>query len=420
MTLTAQSARRRFLALMALRWFPTGLMLPIFVVLMRDRGLSLAEIGLVSAAQGVVVLLLELPTGGLADALGRRPVLILASLFDIASFVLLLGADDFATFAVVWGLQGVYRALESGPLESWFVDALVRRDPDADVEANLAAGSIAIGLALAAGSLLSGALVATAPLPGVDPLLVPIMALLVMRVVDVTAIALLMTEVRRARGVRAIGASVRTVPRVVSEAVGLIRHSPALAALVTIELLWGAGMGTFEFLMPARLAEILNSDQAAAALLGPSAAGAWVASAAGAAMVPAIIRLCRGKPSTAGAALRIAQGLAVAGMAIGGGAAGLIAAYVVVYIVHGASNPVHYGLVHRAVTAEHRTTVVSANSLTSRAGGAMGGIALGAIAQATSIPVAMAVGAVVLAIAAPLYRFTRDVVPASDTFIEAA
>ncbi len=70
---------RRFVVLSALRWFPTGLLIPLTAVLMQSRGLSLAEIGLVAAAQGVVVVLLELPTGGLADALGRRPVLLAAA-----------------------------------------------------------------------------------------------------------------------------------------------------------------------------------------------------------------------------------------------------------------------------------------------------------------------------------------------------
>ena len=409
MTLTAESARRRYLLLHGLRWFPTGVMLPVFVVLLRDRGLSLTEIGLVSAAQGVIVVLLELPTGGLADALGRRPVLLLASVFDLAAFALLLGAHDVVAFSIVWALQGVYRALESGPLESWFVDALLRARPDADVESNLAAGSVVIGLAIAGGALTGGVLVATAPLPGVEPLLVPIIALLVLRVVDMTAVALLMTEVRRSRGVKAVTASVRAVPSVVSQSVRLIRHSPALAALVGVELLWGSGMSTFELLMPVHLADLLGSEQGAAAVLGPASAGAWVAAAAGAAAVPAVIRLFGGRTWTAGAALRIAQALAVAGMAISGGPAGLILAYVIVYIVHGASNPVHYGLVHRAASPENRTTIVSANTLASRMGGAAGAVALGALAQATTIPVAMIVGAVVLAAAAPLYRSTRYV-----------
>ena len=77
--LTVRSARRRYLALIALRWLPTGLLIPVTVLLALSRGLSLTEIGLVFSIQGLVVLALELPTGGLSDALGRRPVLIAAN-----------------------------------------------------------------------------------------------------------------------------------------------------------------------------------------------------------------------------------------------------------------------------------------------------------------------------------------------------
>ena len=38
--------------------------------------LTAVVLGVAAAAQGLVVLCLELPTGGLADAVGRRPVLL--------------------------------------------------------------------------------------------------------------------------------------------------------------------------------------------------------------------------------------------------------------------------------------------------------------------------------------------------------
>ena len=93
MTLDQRSADRRFLVLTALRWLPVGLLAPIFVLIPLSRGLSLTEIGLVFAIQGLVVLALELPTGGLSDALGRRPVLLLASVVAILSMGLFTIAD---------------------------------------------------------------------------------------------------------------------------------------------------------------------------------------------------------------------------------------------------------------------------------------------------------------------------------------
>lgn len=403
MTLDGRQARRRFLALRFMRWFPTGFLLPVMIVLMRQRGLSLAEIALVAAVQGAVILVLELPTGGLADALGRRPVLLAAGVFDVASHVLLLVADAVPLFVASWFLQGVYRSLDSGPQEAWYVDASLAADPNADFERGLAQGSVAIGVAVAGGSLLGGALVGVAPLAGVDPLLLPILVSLALRLVDLALIAALMTEVRRAGSLAAVRASVRAVPAVVVGALRLLRGSSVLAALVAVELLWGAGMTTFETLFPPRLVQLLGDPEAAVALLGGSGAVAWVAAAGGAAAVPGLVRLLGGSAARAGIALRAAQGLGVLAMAAAGGAAGLVVAYVAVYAVHGASNPVHYGLVHRAVGSEHRTTVHSANSLAGHGGGALGAIGFGALADAASIPVAMVVGALVLAVAAPLY-----------------
>jgi MFS family permease len=92
--LDAAAIRRRYLALIGLRWFQTGLLIPVIVLLMVSRGLSLVEIGLVGSVQGIVVLVLELPTGGLSDSLGRRPTLLLAYVFALAGLVALYFADS--------------------------------------------------------------------------------------------------------------------------------------------------------------------------------------------------------------------------------------------------------------------------------------------------------------------------------------
>lgn len=61
------SSLRRFTLLHALRWLPTGLAAPVLVLLPHDRGLELGGIGAAFALYNVVVVALELPTGGWAD-----------------------------------------------------------------------------------------------------------------------------------------------------------------------------------------------------------------------------------------------------------------------------------------------------------------------------------------------------------------
>jgi hypothetical protein len=326
-------------------------------------------------------------------------------------------ADTLPSLITVWALQGIYRALDSGPLEAWYVDTAQRVDPDADIERGLSHGSVVLGVAISAGSLASGGLVmlgrtGAGPLDAVDPLVLPLLGSLAIELVHLLAVAGLMVEPHREDKTppgrrRAVLESMRATPRVVREAVRLIRRSRILLALVTVELLWGFGMTAFETFTPARLADVIGSTDTAASLLGPAQAAAWLLFAAGASAAPALTRWLGG--AYAGAALRIAQGLAVVGIALAAGPLGVIAAFLATMCVHGAANPVHSSLLHRAVEGPgHRATVVSANSLTAQTGGALGGIALGALADATTLPTAILVGAAVLAAAAPLYLPARQ------------
>ncbi|MGH8829015.1 MAG: MFS transporter, partial [Jiangellaceae bacterium] len=177
--LDLRQARRRYLVLLALRWFPTGMLIPIIALLPLERGLSLSELGLAVAVQGFVVLGLELPTGGLSDSLGRRPVLLLAGVLALGSLGLLFVADSFWMFVAAYAVQGVYRALDSGPLDAWFVDAALADDPDADISRGLGGGGAVLGVAIAAGALIAGGLVALDPLPGVEAIAVPVLAAIV-------------------------------------------------------------------------------------------------------------------------------------------------------------------------------------------------------------------------------------------------
>ena len=110
--------RTRFLLLTCLRWLPTGLIVPVYAMLPLERGLSIAELGGVVAVQGIVILCLELPTGGLTDALGRKPVFLASAALALASYVTSSLAQSVLAFAVATGLAGAFRALDSGPLNA--------------------------------------------------------------------------------------------------------------------------------------------------------------------------------------------------------------------------------------------------------------------------------------------------------------
>jgi MFS family permease len=399
--LTAEAVRRRYLTLVAMRWLPTGLLIPVFILLPAERGLSLSQLGLAAAGQGLVVLFLELPTGGLADSLGRKRVLITSSLFGMASVAIYLAADSFAAFFVAFALQGVFRALDSGPLEAWYVDATHAADPEAQIQRGLSGAGIALGVSIAAGALLSGLLVGLPPITGLEPLATPVVVSLGLQLLGLAGVVILMTEIGTERGWQAATRAARETPAAIRGGLRLLRDNRVLLAIVSVELFWGFGMITFESFIPLRLSEILGNAERAAAITGPAASAAWLISAAGAATVPWLGRRLGLAP--AAALLRILQGLAVVGIGFAAGVPGVIAAYLAAYLIHGASNPIHMTLLHRQVDGTFRATVSSLNSMAGLSAAALGLIALTALAEATSLSTAAYVGAFVLAAAAPLY-----------------
>src|SRR5690606_34331480 len=84
-------------------------------LLFTERGMALTAIAGFFAAHSLTVAALELPTGGLSDALGRRPVLAVAGALNAIALVIhgLAGTAWVLVLGMV--LMGAARALASGP-----------------------------------------------------------------------------------------------------------------------------------------------------------------------------------------------------------------------------------------------------------------------------------------------------------------
>lgn len=398
------SLRTRFWILTGLRWLPTGLIVPVFALLPLERGLTIAEFGAVLAVQGIVVLCLELPTGGFADAIGRRPVFLASAMVALSSYVIFALAQTPLVFAAATALAGVFRALDSGPLNSWFVDAVheehVVADRSAIVARGLSGAASVLGASIATGAVLSALLVAWAPLGEGNALSLPYWIAATLAVAQILATLLLMREDRSTR-IAGLLAPIRATPGVVVEGVRLMGRSRILRALVAVELFWGFGMIAFESFMPIRLSELVSGRDVAAALMGPVMAAAWGVSALGAAMVPLLLR--RWSMIAVSVALRLVQGATVIGMGLAAGPLGLIAGLLATYAVHSAAGAIYETLLHEQVGSDNRATVLSLASMAGQPAGSFGAVVLGVIATGASTGVAIVVGGLVLALAAPLF-----------------
>jgi MFS family permease len=103
------------------------LYVPIFMLFQEQRGLSFFERLLLGGLYSVVAIVVEIPTGVLADRIGRRRSMMAGAALMIASSLIAYRAHGVATFAVAEVLAALSLALCSGADSAYLYDLLSTR-----------------------------------------------------------------------------------------------------------------------------------------------------------------------------------------------------------------------------------------------------------------------------------------------------
>ncbi len=120
---------RRFIAFRVL--FNARFYYPVFTILFLDYGLSIEQFSLLNTVWAVTIVLAEVPSGALADLLGRKRLLVATSLFMIMEMSVIAlvplgnGTVIFIAFLVNRVLSGLAEAMASGADEAMAYDTLV-------------------------------------------------------------------------------------------------------------------------------------------------------------------------------------------------------------------------------------------------------------------------------------------------------
>lgn len=113
--LNLEGMKRNIRIVYALAFFHTFMLIaPVLVPFFESKGLSLSEIFYLQAIFAIVIVILEAPSGYLADKMGRRGVLVIGSVAHGAGYLFLVFADGFWQLAVFEIILGIAMSMMSG------------------------------------------------------------------------------------------------------------------------------------------------------------------------------------------------------------------------------------------------------------------------------------------------------------------
>lgn len=405
----ARKIQRIYLTLMLGNTLAASFIWGINTIFLLDAGLSNLEAFAANAFFTAGMVLFEVPTGVVADTLGRRVSFLLGTV-TLATFTLLyvllwqLHAPFWEWAVVSLGL-GLGFTFFSGAVEAWLVDAMKAAKFTGNLESVFGRGQVVGGAAMLTGSVAGGYLAQVTNL-GV-PFLVRaailagmfFLAWAVMRDIGFTP--------RRGAGpikeVRAVlGASIRYGWRV-----------PAVKwVMVSSVFTGGVGIYAFYALQPYLLE--LYGDPKAYGIAGLTAAIVAGAQIAGGIAAPWI----RGRFHRRTTALvlgLVASTVVLAGVGAVGSFAAVLALIVIWGLLFAAVTPIRQSYLNGLIPSQQRATILSFDSLFGSSGGVVTQPALGRAADAYGYATSYLFAAGIQALALPFILLSRKQKDPADT-----
>lgn len=405
LTDTARRHIRVFQVHQFLDRFAMGLTVAVVALALTDRGMDLFQISLLFGIYSLTTIVMELPFGGLADNIGRKPVFLAAAVASLISLALFLSSRDFTVLALSFAFIGFGRALRSGTLDAWFVEGFKAAAPNVDVQPALAKAQWANAMGLAVGAVTGGFLpdafgqVALRYGVSVYDISYAVSFAVMLGVLVYTIIAI--AEEPRPLNIGALGQGFGKVPSVIGEAGLLALKHPTLSTLLAALALFLMATNPVEVIWPTYAKPMLDPGYANTAI-GALTAGYFFSIAFGASLSPRISRIFSRRHAVTLAAIFACLAVVQVALAMQGSILGFVVTFVVYSILLGASETPASSILHRCVEDRQRSTMLSLRSLIQQLGAAIGLVLAGAIAEIYSTSVAWIVGAAFLLMAMAL------------------
>ena len=408
------SIQRTYLVLLLGNTLAASLIWGINTIFLLDAGLTNTQAFTANAFFTAGMVLFEVPTGVIADTVGRRASYLLGTLTLAAStllYVLLWQIEaPFWQWAVASLLIGLGFTFFSGAVEAWIVDALAATGYTGALEPVFGRGQVVSGAAMLVGSVAGGFIAQQVGL-GV-PFLIRGAILLVM-----FAVAF--------RMMHDLGFTRRTGGRPLREMRGIVASSvdhglrvPAVRWLM-FENLFTGGVAFYAFyaLQPYLLE--LYGDPEAYQVAGLAAAIVAGAQIVGGLVAPLYGRLFRRRTSAFLLAVTIGTA-ALAAIGVVGSFWGVVALIVVWALTFAASSPIRQSYMNGLIPSSERATILSFDSLMDSAGGVWAQPVLGRAADVWGYAPSYVLASAISSLAIPFIALSRAARAPADRYAEPA
>jgi MFS family permease len=408
---TPRSIQRTYLVLMLGNTLAASFIWGINTIFLLDAGLTNTEAFAANAFFTAGMVLFEVPTGIVADTIGRRTSYLLGTVTLAVTtllYVLLWQVEGpFWAWALVSMLLGLGFTFFSGAVEAWLIDALTATGYDGDVETVFGRGQIVSGAAMLTGSVAGGFVAQQVSLG--TPFVLRAVVLVVMFAVAFRVMHDVgFTPAERQKPLaemRSIaGASIDYGWRV-----------PAVKWLM-VESLFTGGVGIYAFyaLQP-YLLELYGDPHAyqVAGLVAAIVAGAQIL---GGIAAPRIRRLFHRRTS----ALLLTAGLSSATLLLIGfiESFGAVIALIVVWgLLFAATMPIRQAYMNGMIPSRQRATILSFDSLMNSTGGVWSQPVLGKAADVWGYPSSYLMSAGISVLALPCLVLSRRQNEPADTLV---
>lgn len=398
--------QRTYLWLLLLQTLAAAFIWGVNTLFLLDAGLSLTEAFVANAAFTAGMVVFEVPTGVVADAVGRRASFILGAvtllITTLGYLALWYWGAGIIWWVIVSALIGLGFTFFSGATEAWLVDALEATGYEGDIDTVFGKGQTVSGAAMLVGSI-GGGFLAQISL-GVPYLVRSLMLIAVIVAAYVAMHDIGYTPVR--------GTSIRRDVNAILKA--SVEHGlgnrPVRMFMFAAPFTMGVGVWVFYAFQPYLLE--LFGDPNAFYLSGIAAAVFAVAQMIGGASVGWVRR--RFQTRTGVILLQIVLA-AVALLGVGAAqlltipvgfwaAIALLAVYAMGWALAG---PIQQAYINACIPSPQRATVLSFQSLMSSAGGVVSQPALGRVADVYSLGLGYGVAGLLTALQLPFIWAVR-------------